>query len=1108
MDAVSPEMRKRANLYFLVKVIANIVLTIVGAVLIGMFLTSMQRKAAVARYESESAAVLAEAIESLDNNALDAQQLTYIFHDGNQDTAADLKSLLTSGLFDSMSDLTVNERTEIFADVIERSGVPYLFLMDTKGRVVLSPRTDYYGRTLVSMGLMTQDDIDHLAAGTSSEDGIVTPVEEHNDTGSYYFYSEVIDTGSSKYVLVMGTDVSALDLQLASLKDVGRILSRSSVGSSGFLFAVDPESKTFVYYENGGDVLTGQTIETVGLSDEALQDGYAGNQLINGKSYYCVSRISGTQVVICAVDSLENIYQSDRYVLFWSISGFVLIMILCLAYAVVVRNDFVRRSTETEKIILFKNAGNPVIYDRSLGSKIFPLMVLGVLIIFCISMYTQTLLEISNAVDESKVALDEITGRYAESIENRETTVEYYNNRFLSKAKLLAYLLEEDPSALNAETDHYHVEYDENNIRHYLTDDEGNLLRAVSESSELLSFCAKNDLASVYIFDENGRVIATTSDDWYFILSFDENSQSGAFRSVLDGKTDEYIQDAMLNEYGVSCQYIGVAFHYYTTRDENGQTVYKSRYEYQQSLSEGYEGNPITAHRSVLQIGLQEELVASLLASTDTSYVFSSDSLSGGFVVLFDNNDEHTVLYSPNETSIGKTASELGVSDKAFSGNYYGFQTINGETYFQYYTFEEGYYVATAIPRDSMYQSRTPIALITALVSFIMIAILSATITLNNRDEEQLYKAMSDGFKERISETPFFNVILPSGRSSTTIKAAARWDNRRVPWRDKAPEQKLVIMIGIVFGILTFYVLLSLAGADTYFTEDSVIPYILSGGWDRGLNIFAMSACALVLIMTMIAVALLRLPVRLMTSILGTRSETIGHLMLSVVKYGGALASIFYCLFLLGLDASSLLASAGILSLVIGLGAQSLIKDIIAGVFIVFEGEFRVGDIVTISSFRGTVMDIGLRTTKIMNAEGNIKIYNNSEISGVLNMTKQDSVAFVTIGIEYGQDLTYEEKVLARELPKIAEHDQRFVSVPQYVGVTSLADSCVTLGVFCKCSEANVKAVTRVLNRALLQIFYDNNINIPFPQVTISDRGDPTVKEAPANVPEVPEGIK
>ncbi len=281
--------------------------------------------------------------------------------------------------------------------------------------------------------------------------------------------------------------------------------------------------------------------------------------------------------------------------------------------------------------------------------------------------------------------------------------------------------------------------------------------------------------------------------------------------------------------------------------------------------------------------------------------------------------------------------------------------------------------------------------------------------------------------------------------------------------------------------------IVTVIGVNYFFAEDSVIKYILSGDWDRGANVFAYSACFLVLVMIGVAVALFRIPVRIVTSLVGARGETIGHLLLSVLKYGGVIGGLFYCLYLLGIDSSSLLASAGILSLVIGLGAQSLIKDILAGIFIVFEGEFRVGDIVTINGYRGTVMDIGLRTTKIMGVDGNIKIYNNSEISGVLNMTKEASIAITRISIEYGQDLDYVEAVLNRDMPAIKENNPQIIAGPVYRGVGELGDSGVELVITCSCAEADIIAVTRYMNKEILQIFYRNGINVPFPNVTISN---------------------
>ena len=186
------------------------------------------------------------------------------------------------------------------------------------------------------------------------------------------------------------------------------------------------------------------------------------------------------------------------------------------------------------------------------------------------------------------------------------------------------------------------------------------------------------------------------------------------------------------------------------------------------------------------------------------------------------------------------------------------------------------------------------------------------------------------------------------------------------------------------------------------------------------------------------------------------------------------------------MDSGNVLASAGILSLVIGLGAQSLITDIIAGIFIVFEGEFRVGDIVTIDGTRGTVMDIGLRTTKIQAPGGNIKIYNNSQISGVLNMTKEASVASATISIEYGQDIDYVEAVMKRELPALREKNDLILDGPTYLGVSNLGASGIDVLVICKCFEKDVKGMNRYLNAEILKIFYRNGINVPFPNVTIS----------------------
>lgn len=189
-----------------------------------------------------------------------------------------------------------------------------------------------------------------------------------------------------------------------------------------------------------------------------------------------------------------------------------------------------------------------------------------------------------------------------------------------------------------------------------------------------------------------------------------------------------------------------------------------------------------------------------------------------------------------------------------------------------------------------------------------------------------------------------------------------------------------------------------------------------------------------------------------------------------------------------GVNATALVASAGVLTLVIGLGMQSLIGDVVAGLFIVFENEFNVGDIVTIGDFRGTVVEIGIRTTKL-EALGNIKIINNSDIRGVLNLTDNPSTAVSLIDIEYSDSLPRVEGIIAEKLPLLQVEGA--LSEVVYNGVASLGASGVTLHFSTTCLEGDIFAVQRRLNGALKQMFDENGIGIPFPQLVLHTAEEP-----------------
>ena len=220
------------------------------------------------------------------------------------------------------------------------------------------------------------------------------------------------------------------------------------------------------------------------------------------------------------------------------------------------------------------------------------------------------------------------------------------------------------------------------------------------------------------------------------------------------------------------------------------------------------------------------------------------------------------------------------------------------------------------------------------------------------------------------------------------------------------------------------------------------------------------------------------------------RSATIVKLLNSFIKYLLAIIAIMLILSAWGVDAGTLLASAGILSLVIGLGAQSLIADIIAGMFIVFEGEFQVGDIVIIDGWRGTVDEIGIRTTKVIDWQGNIKIINNSQIASIINQSKELSVTTCVVAIDYRESIERVELIIKNNIERIKKAIPEIVDGPFYKGVDSLGDSSVNLLFIATVKESDYYVVQRALNREIKLIFDENNVSIPFPQVTLNQPED------------------
>lgn len=217
------------------------------------------------------------------------------------------------------------------------------------------------------------------------------------------------------------------------------------------------------------------------------------------------------------------------------------------------------------------------------------------------------------------------------------------------------------------------------------------------------------------------------------------------------------------------------------------------------------------------------------------------------------------------------------------------------------------------------------------------------------------------------------------------------------------------------------------------------------------------------------------------------RRKTAGFLLLgSAVKYSLGFMGALFIILAWGVETTTLLASLGLVGLVVSFGAQGLVEDILSGLFLIMENQYQVGDIVLLDDFRGKVDHLGLRTTRFVDPITlDVRIVNNSEVKSLINLSTELSLAICDMSIEYGEDLVKVETLINEYLPLLSKKYKMFVNGPTYVGVQALADSAVILRIVSKVKEDNLQAANRTLNRELKLLFDQNGINIPFPQLVL-----------------------
>ncbi len=229
------------------------------------------------------------------------------------------------------------------------------------------------------------------------------------------------------------------------------------------------------------------------------------------------------------------------------------------------------------------------------------------------------------------------------------------------------------------------------------------------------------------------------------------------------------------------------------------------------------------------------------------------------------------------------------------------------------------------------------------------------------------------------------------------------------------------------------------------------------------------------------------------------RAKTMGGLLKSVIT--GVLVAVVGTMVLseIGVNIAPIIASAGIIGVALGFGAQSLVKDFLSGIFMMVEDQFGVGDVVDLGEANGTVEAVTLRMTRLRDVNGTVWYVPNGEIVRVGNMSQNWARTVLDINVAYHEDIARVRRVLqdvAHDLWEDEEFKNVIIEEPEVWGVESLAVDGVLVRVTLKTAPLEQWAVAREMRQRIKGRFDYEGIEMPFPQQVVWNRSEPAAPDA------------
>lgn len=541
----------------------------------------------------------------------------------------------------------------------------------------------------------------------------------------------------------------------------------------------------------------------------------------------------------------------------------------------------------------------------------------------------------------------------------------------------------------------------------------------------------KLEIDSLMVYDGDGRVIASSEDNIGELLNQDPSSSDAPCQNLLLG-TGEYATQSLPND----------REYYARTRIGGGGFI-----------------------RVIYDTTLKKELMA--LDNFETAFI-SCDF--GEATKLYADLDDPAVIYYENPATMSIERLSFTLPEQLSGDRFNGIMTMEGRFLYVNSMRMDSRIFIHAIPLR-MILVPCLLGIVNEFILFTIIFLILVYTTALYSEPAYHKEDGEEGSQDRFDGY---------GHEQEDTSTHRYFKNIREKMVEKTFKKTVNLLMRVSFAAVAIIFIL-----DGFISDSSLYAYLISNTWTSGVNLFSITKIIIAIIAVWILGSFLQQIILLISGNLNNRGATIGHMLSSIVQFGSIVFFVIYTLVQCGISINSLLAGAGLTGAALAIAGQSVVNDLLSGLFIVFEGKFGVGDWVTIGDWRGQVLEIGVRTTTVGLGD-DIKIFNNSTLGGIIVWSHNMCGAICYVDIDYREDVDQVIQLIHENRQSYMDAIPHMAEGPMVQGVTDLGDSGMTLRITAYVKDQRYAGmVQRAVLKETKKLFDEHGIRIPFAQVVV-----------------------